>query len=342
MSVGKISIIVPVYNAEAYLNDCFCCLREQTYENWEAIFINDGSRDGSEALIREMARLDSRFVMLNQANSGVSAARNLGLCHASGEYLYFLDADDRLESNALFSLVSALKAEGVSAVRCGYIHETEEGIPLLSVSVSTGVLIGSALQEHIRSLLSPLKEVGYDGSQLAVIWNTLFRRECLVGLTFDTGLFRGEDTLFLVGALLRCSSIIIIPDQLYHYIQHAGSAMGKYHKEFEENLWQYMHVLDGLASDDMTWADQEEILSAAMYSLAIQNLMNICRAPGLSGSERRKLMRSFLSQDEVVQHLFSMKRYVSGLDQRLKLFLLTSRSVFVLEKLFAVRLGGVS
>ena len=95
----KISIIVPVYNVEKYLKECLDSLINQTLEDIEIICINDGSTDNSLAILEEYQKKDSRIKVFSQKNQGVSAARNLGIEKATGEYLTFLDSDDRLELN---------------------------------------------------------------------------------------------------------------------------------------------------------------------------------------------------------------------------------------------------
>ena len=98
---GKVSVIVPVYNAEKYLGYCLNSLLSQTYTNWEAILINDGSFDGSLEICKNYAELDSRFRVFTKENGGVSSARNYGLQFVQGEYLEFLDSDDCMDASAL-------------------------------------------------------------------------------------------------------------------------------------------------------------------------------------------------------------------------------------------------
>ena len=98
---ANISIILPVYNVEQYLPETIASIQAQTMRNWEAIFIIDGSPDRSEAIIHRAAEQDSRIIVLVQENQGTGAARNSGVSHAQGEYLFFLDPDDVIPPNAL-------------------------------------------------------------------------------------------------------------------------------------------------------------------------------------------------------------------------------------------------
>ncbi len=94
-----ISVIIPVYNGSRYLHNCYRCLKEQTYSNLEIIFVDDGSKDNSLELLQEYSVEDSRIVIIHQDNKGVSAARNIGMAQAKGEYISFFDVDDIIHSD---------------------------------------------------------------------------------------------------------------------------------------------------------------------------------------------------------------------------------------------------
>ena len=100
-----ISIIVPVYNVEKYINDCVDSVINQSYQNWEMILVDDGSPDRCPEYCDKYATLDSRIKVIHQENKGLSEARNVGMRMATGEYLYFLDSDDFLVENSLSTLV---------------------------------------------------------------------------------------------------------------------------------------------------------------------------------------------------------------------------------------------
>ena len=107
----KVSVIIPIYNTEKYLAECLESIINQTLKQIEIICIDDGSSDGSAAILKEYAQNDLRISMYTQKNRGVSAARNVGVRHARGKYLFFMDSDDILEKNALEILVQTLQNE---------------------------------------------------------------------------------------------------------------------------------------------------------------------------------------------------------------------------------------
>ena len=109
----KFSIIIPVYNVEQYLRDCLDSVLNQTFSDWEAICVNDGSTDESSVILDEYAAKDSRFKMISQNNAGTAAARNTGLKVANGDYIFFLDSDDWIEDYALQILADSVNDEDV-------------------------------------------------------------------------------------------------------------------------------------------------------------------------------------------------------------------------------------
>ncbi|MCH5229353.1 MAG: glycosyltransferase [Muribaculaceae bacterium] len=115
-----ISVIIPVYNAEAFLERSLGSLIQQTYKDWEAICVNDGSTDSSGEILRELSSRDSRIKVLDKINEGVSQARNEGLLHVSGDYVMFLDSDDFLHPKAMELLIDITKKEKVDLVAFTY------------------------------------------------------------------------------------------------------------------------------------------------------------------------------------------------------------------------------
>lgn len=124
---GLVSIIIPVYNCEKYLDKCLSSVIAQSYQKLEIIVINDGSNDNSGKMIQEYADNYANILPINQANSGVSAARNNGIEKASGEYLLFVDGDDYLETEYIKKLVEAAQRNASDLVICGCTMVDSEG-----------------------------------------------------------------------------------------------------------------------------------------------------------------------------------------------------------------------
>lgn len=207
---------MPVYNAEAYLRRCLDSLLAQDFNRWEAICVDDGSKDGSGALLDEYAAADSRFVVIHQDNAGVAAARNKALDTARGKYLVFLDADDWHAPESLGRYWKALQG-GVADIACSsFISRYGDGRP---------PLISSPF-DHMPSGVMPveqrsLKYVVCFGCAKA------YRRDIVEanGLRFDRGMKLGEDVLFLFRYLAHCRHVALEPAPLYNYFINEDSAV---------------------------------------------------------------------------------------------------------------------
>lgn len=118
-SKNLVSVIVPVYNAEHFIEKCIHSILNQSYKNIELILVNDGSTDNSVKICDSFAKIDNRIKLIHQANSGPSVARNNGIYNAKGKYIQFIDADDYIEENMIETLVNEME-KGLDIVICGY------------------------------------------------------------------------------------------------------------------------------------------------------------------------------------------------------------------------------
>lgn len=215
-----LSVIVPVYNVAAFLPRCLESLIHQTHRNMEIICVNDGSTDGSASILDEYAAKDTRIKVIHQKNAGVSVARNRGLDAATGEFLTFVDADDWVEPESYEKAVSAMD-EGVDLV-CFGAHVDGEIDP-----VYRDILVRHlTVQARYRVSLAPELQVELGGE----IWNKLYRREVIERGTvrFPVGQAYGEDKVFYFCYASQAKAVSCLPDSLYHYCQHEGSAMTQY------------------------------------------------------------------------------------------------------------------
>lgn len=173
----RVSVIIPVFNAEKYLSKCIDSVLSQTCPALELILVNDGSTDRSEEIINTYIQ-DDRVVYLKQENKGVSAARNLGLSRASGEYIIFVDSDDYLISDSLDKRIE--EARTTDLLISNYYQITEVDIENKKyINVAKNLSVVDALWT-----ISPRSTIGYQG----YLWNKVFRREIIKknGILFDS------------------------------------------------------------------------------------------------------------------------------------------------------------
>ena len=173
--MSKVSIIIPVYNVEKYLDKCLKSVLNQTYKNIEIIVINDGSTDNSLKICKKYK--DKRIVLIDKENGGVSSARNKGLELASGKYITFVDSDDWLELDAIENMVSFIEKENVDFVR--FCYQTA-GVRQNSVSEAENKYIGSEISRFTEKLISS-EMPGY----LPIL---MVKREIIKDIKFKTDL----------------------------------------------------------------------------------------------------------------------------------------------------------
>lgn len=210
------SVIIPIYNVEQYLRECLDSVLNQSFTDWEAICVNDGSTDNSAEILGEYALKDERIGIITQPNGGLSAARNAGMRAAKGDYILFLDSDDWLETNALHTLAENLDGEDMlcfSGRR--FFEKTEEFHPadqLMSQAYPTGMAYynDNALKSR-------------DFAFVCVVLR-IYKRSFLIdnGLWFKEGIFH-EDNLFTPLACYHAQRVKQISDCLYDYRVRSNS-----------------------------------------------------------------------------------------------------------------------
>ena len=209
----KVSVVIPVYNAEKYLKACLESLVRQTFSDWEAILVNDGSRDGSESICREYCDKDKRFSLITQENQGVSAARNKGLALCSGKYVFFMDADDTLLPNALKALATRADSENPDMIIFRFqkisapeqIHDVRD----FHCEAIDG-------HEAMRQFLTEKT-----GSSM---WTKLVKKSLTDGVLFEAGRAANEDKYFLFELLKKCDKVLLSDAEFYCYWSREGSA----------------------------------------------------------------------------------------------------------------------
>ena len=221
-----LSIIVPVYNVEDYLDACLDSLQSQTFGDIEMVCVNDGSPDGSREILAKRQKEDARIAVVDKPNGGLSSARNAGINAARGTFIGFLDADDRFTPNACQRIAEAFAETNADVVTFGgYCNPAEAATPWITLK------------------LSP-RDVVYDGFQPALMFEEqstpyirtacrkAFLDEC--GIRFEEALPFGEDQVFFFDIYPNSGKTALISDKLYKYrIEREGSLTSKTNDDLE-------------------------------------------------------------------------------------------------------------
>lgn len=217
MDKGKeeyVSIIVPVYNAEAYLTECLSALVAQTHENLDIVVVDGGSGDRSLEIVEEFQRRDSRIRLISRAGCGISGARNAGLDEARGDWIYFADSDDRAEENAIELLLDAAMETGTAVSMGAYYCYRFAGnrFKKQRIHFKEGTFRGTALMEYEYRTCR-----GDDH-----LWIRLFRKEVFDKLRFPENKIY-EDAWMMPYFLQEAGSCTVIDTPVYHYYFREGN-----------------------------------------------------------------------------------------------------------------------
>lgn len=222
-----VSVVVPVYKVERWLDRCVSSIVHQTYENLEIILVDDGSPDGSSKKCDELAGRDGRVVVLHRANEGVSAARNAGMDAAHGDYLCFVDSDDAVEPQLAETAVRAAQRYDAQIVFYANMNDryNDEGTLLDSAQQSSVAFVAETAEEFKRHFL----ELSH-GQYVCPPWNKLFLTSFVkqVGIRFPEGVVGGEDSAFNFPLYVAAERVVAIDEPLYRYSMRVGSTMNTF------------------------------------------------------------------------------------------------------------------
>lgn len=231
----KISVIVPVYNVEAYLERCVESILQQTYAHFELILINDGSTDSSGQICDHLASQYENIKVYHIENAGVSNARNMGIQLATGSWVTFIDSDDFVTQDYLATLASAVEGVNVGFV-IAPLHHIKNGIVTDLPSHSGKTELWST-EETMKELLMTTRTSFFPVAKL-------FKRDLLADEKFNTNYHLAEDALFLTELLLktRCSCVFI-DKPVYYYDHREGSATTSVNRHVFDTIEVYKQII---------------------------------------------------------------------------------------------------
>lgn len=275
--IPEVSVIIPVYNVEKYLRECLDSVLGQTLQNIEVICINDGSTDGSEAILEEYAARDSRIRVVTQKNGGLNAARNSGLDQVTGEYIAIVDSDDWISPYHCEHTLRHARKTGADMTM--FFFECV-GFPDGRSKPVDGVSHDDKTEWREKlTTVTYLWQVCW-----AHLWNASFIRKN--GLRFHAGLMFADELAFTFRAALLANRISILPEKLYFYRYRKNSITGdRTHPRILQLTQAYNFLLDDLQKDPIPEECWRYLVEQKWISLYYQYLN------GLPWSFRRKFCR---------------------------------------------------
>lgn len=211
----KVSVIVPIYNVEKYLDRCISSIVNQSYKELEIILVDDGSTDGSTEIIDSYAKQDDRIVVIHKVHTGVSDARNAGIDRAGGECICFVDSDDSVHKEYVAVLAALMEEYQCDIVQCAFNRDSKE--QELLRKQTTGIEAYSNL-EMLNNIYSAMSV------EIVVVWNKLYKRELFSNVRFPQGMIH-EDEAVIYQLLYKAKRIVRTDEILYFYYPNSNGIM---------------------------------------------------------------------------------------------------------------------
>lgn len=274
----KLSIIVPLYNSSKYLGKCIDSIINQTYKNLEIILVNDGSTDHSDVICNQYAKEDRRIKLINIANRGVSAARNIGLKKATGDYITFVDSDDWIERSMYEDMIAQIEKNNADLCICGVILEDKNGSIIEKSLTSKEIRIESS--RYFLERIYTYKDLTLN------LWNMVVKREKIVDLYLNEEIWLGEDNLFVLEMLDRVDKGILINRYYYHYIQYMESLS----HDIKISHRTFSGLLSVEAQANILKEKYPDLYKEYKY-IILRNYVNTCREMSQAGFKERKWVK---------------------------------------------------
>lgn len=283
-----ISVIVPVYKVENYLNRCIDSILNQTYRNLEVILVDDGSPDNCPSICEEYAKKDNRIKVIHQENGGLSSARNTGLTVASGELITFVDSDDWVANDMYQILYDTMTSQDADIVECNYFAVNEKTSEK-SVPVKENLIYYND---------DGLKALFLDKNIKSYVWNKLYKRNTIGDTTFPVGRSY-EDTYTTYKFFSKAKKIVSINQPLYFYNIRSGSIS----RNFSPDL--FLGIFQQYVDYSSYSKDFNELLQARVIRRGIVTTIEYIK------EKERKNARQIAKKVKTVQKLFLKNHYLS-------------------------------
>ena len=297
MDKVKISIVVPVYNADEYLDRCLASVLDQEFASYEVILVDDGSTDASPLICDRYSSTDPRFVTLHQPNRGVSAARNAGINMAQGEYIMFLDSDDVLLPDALEHMVDSVNGEDIVIGGYGVLRY---GVPSKEVKPDESV---SYKGEEYQSFFA--ENITHNCELLDAPWAKMFRDKAIRKIRFNEDLNYAEDKLFVFDVLSKCRSALTVSHAVYGYHRREDSlgsdlSSDRHIEKLMKFLPEYIKVLAVLRETYPSVEEVQDLYHKDVVGRYLCRILNIftTRKSELLNAQTVSWVYSLMDQDK--------------------------------------------
>ena len=325
MSIPIITVIVPVFNEERFIDRCMNSLQAQTHRRLQIILIDGGSTDNSGSICDKWASKwnmgpDSNMgivEVIHTSNKGVSASRNMGLSHASGEYIFFLDGDDWLEPDALSKLYDLMVEHNADMACCGFSSRYPDGAQPEDTADGAEVTADTPDEMSAREFLEN-RLLHAD----AHVWGKIYKKSIIGEQKFRRDLTIGEDMVFLLEYVRKCDRVVHTPYRGYNYYRNPDGAMGRPFTASamdQVKCWDEARLL--LAHEDERLADGPALRSNMLIAVMLTaSRMALLDRDTVRDEEHREYIRVLRARIKEYRNRAAMKALDHGYRLKVRLF----------------------
>ena len=306
----EVSVVVPVYNVEDYIERCLDSIINQNFKHIEIIAINDGSTDSSLSILKHYSCKDKRIRIIDSSNKGVSNARNLGVREARGDFIVFVDSDDWIDKDMIKKMYTYLKKEKADLVMCTYVREFKNRSKEKIFDLPNVCIYGEndIKDKLLRKLVGP---IGNELSNpeyldaLGTVWGKMYRSEILKNNDFRfvdlKYIGSGEDTLFNIYAFNKFKRVVIINEPMYHYWKdNPNSITTGSISNFLEKRKNYFTIIRSFINENKLGDEFHKALDNRICTSVLgMGLLECSRANDIPGKKKIKNIKRILKEDYI-------------------------------------------
>jgi glycosyltransferase involved in cell wall biosynthesis len=311
-SMKKLSIIMPVYNAEKYLTEAINSILQQKYTNFELIIVDDGSFDNSYTICKKYAEVDARIHLFQFSNQGSQIARNIGLDKATGEYIAFVDADDMVYPDIYSAQIAAIEESGADLSVCGFTKENANDVKTEEIARYTCY----DDQAEITDVIFASSDKVYKGG--GYLWNKVYTKRILENEKFNEKINMGEDALFNINLIKKIKRLCAIDATLYFYRLNSNGLTKTHIRKYEywrREIEEYTQLLK----------EEQEDSKKRRF---IEGMLLNCSLKGAEAIIYEKLPKGELKRVQGVLRQRIQREHITNKKAKI-LYSILSRSVFL-------------
>lgn len=339
MRQPQVSIIVPVYNVQNYIERCLNSLVNQTFKDIEIITINDGSTDKSLELLNKYAKEDIRVSVIDLGDEGVSYCRNLGIEKANGKYIMFVDSDDWIDSNMVEVMYKKAEENNLDLVMCSYIREFKDRSKEKIFNLPKEIIYkeNEVKNELLRKLVGPIKEELSNPElldALGTVWGKLYRVDILkenkLKFVDLKEIGSAEDTLFNIFTFNYLKKVMFLNKPMYHYWRdNPKSVTSQYNPKLKEQRKVFFkYISDFIKENNFEQVFEEALNNRICTSILGLGLMECSKNNKINGINKIKNIKNLINEEYIREAYMNLELKYFSIHWRIFYFFIKNKMSF--------------